>query len=77
MGIVQRIVTSLAPRAWAQSIQAESEAWMVRCPACGFEQSVWERGGLRWKASGSPRWRLACPRCGVRGWHTVTYSKSE
>jgi ribosomal protein S27E len=76
MGVVQRIVTSIVPRTWAESMKAESSAWMVRCPNCQFEQSVWDRGGIRWKAAGSPRWRLTCPQCGQRGWHTVTKNKS-
>ena len=57
-------------------MEAESRQWMVKCPNCGFEQSVWEMGGVRWKAAGSPRWRMKCPNCGQTGWHTV-YKKQE
>jgi DNA-directed RNA polymerase subunit RPC12/RpoP len=70
MTLVQRIVTALVPRRWAEAMQAESRGWMLRCP-CGFERSIWAAGGIRWKAAGSPRRLVRCPRCGHRTWHTV------
>ncbi len=26
---------------------------MARCETCGDERSIWELGGIRWKAAGS------------------------
>lgn len=52
-------------------MEAESRSWMARC-ACGFARSIWELGGIRWKATGQPRQYLSCPQCGQRSWHTVT-----
>jgi len=71
MSVVQRLIASMAPRAWARSMEQESRAWKVRCGQCSFERSVWEWGGIRWKAAGKPRRRLTCPQCGKTGWHTV------
>jgi hypothetical protein len=34
-------------------MEAESRRWLVKCDNCGFEQSYWDMGGLRWKASSS------------------------
>jgi hypothetical protein len=34
-------------------MRAESLRWMIRCE-CGFERSMWEVGGVRWKARGNP-----------------------
>jgi len=59
------------PRRWAASVEAESRAWQVLCP-CGFSRSVWELGGIRWKAAGEPRRRLWCPQCEQRTWHKMT-----
>jgi hypothetical protein len=73
MSRTQRLITRFAPRSWAASMEAESREWMVRCPSCGHERSIWEVGGIRWKATRSQRtWTwLQCPGCGKRGRHTV------
>ena len=67
----QQLITKLAPRSWAASMEAESRAWMVRCRSCGFERSIWELGGIRWKATGSKLTWGRCSNCGKRGWHTI------
>jgi len=56
-------------------MEAESRAWMVRCP-CGFERSVWDMGGIRWKAAGKPRQYMLCQSCGKLSWHTI-YRKNS
>jgi ribosomal protein S27E len=71
MGLVQQLITTLAPRGWAADMEAESRAWMIRCSACNFEQSVWDWGGIRWGAAGNPKRYLRCPQCGQSNWHTV------
>jgi hypothetical protein len=75
MSFMQRFLTRVFPTAWAEEMRAESLSWMVQC-TCGFERSVWELGGIRWKAAGNPRWQRQCPHCGQRTWHTV-YRKSD
>jgi len=62
---IQRLVTCLVPRGWAESMEADSRAWMVRCP-CGSARSVWDLGGIRWKAAGEARWLRKCTQCGKR-----------
>ncbi len=76
MSGIQRLFTRFVPKSWAESMEADSRRWMVKCPNCGFERSVWDMGGIRWKATGNPRWRMRCPNCGEMGWHTV-YKKQE
>jgi hypothetical protein len=71
MSPIQRFLTAILPHTWAEAMQAESRAWMLQC-SCGHERSVWAAGGVRWKATGNPRWRLVCPRCGQRTWHTLS-----
>ena len=70
MTSLQRLLQKLLPRRWAEDMQAESQAWLARC-SCGYEESIWDRGGIRWKAAGQPRRRLTCPQCGHTTWHTV------
>ena len=72
MSFVQRLFTTIVPRSWAESMRAESQRWMMRCP-CGFESSVWEAGGIRWKAKGNPRRLMVCPRCNQRTWHELYF----
>jgi hypothetical protein len=74
MSGTQKLITRLVPRRWAESMEAESRTWMMRCP-CGHEQSVWEAGGIRWKAAGNPRRRARCPGCGEVTWQQL-YKKS-
>ena len=68
---LQKFFTKILPAAWAKDMQAESRQWMVRC-TCGYEQSVWELGGIRWKAKGNPKQLRRCPQCGQQTWHTIT-----
>lgn len=57
-------------------IEAESRAWMMKCPDCGHEISVWEAGGIRFGAAGKPKRLMKCGKCGKRTWHQV-YKKTE
>lgn len=75
MSFVQRLFTTVLPRRLSAEMEAESRRWFIQCP-CGFEQSVWDVGGIRWRARGNPKWQRVCPQCGERTWHTV-YQKPE
>ncbi len=52
-------------------MERESRQWIASCQNCGHESSVWDRGGIRWKAAGEPRRRLPCASCGQTAWHTI------
>ncbi len=58
------------------AMEAESREWLVRCPACGFERTVAEMGGTRYKARGTKKSFLRCPQCRGFGWHTVYRSNA-
>lgn len=58
MAFIQRFLQALLPRRWTEQMQAESQAWLVRC-ARGCERSVWDLGGIRWKAAGRSRRRVS------------------
>ncbi|HUS14079.1 MAG TPA: hypothetical protein VM536_03580 [Chloroflexia bacterium] len=53
------------------AMEADSRSWMVQCPGCGFQQSIWELGGIRYKAGGTSYQFRRCPSCGKRAWHKV------
>lgn len=67
---MQQMLLSLLPARWAEAAEKESREWMLRCP-CGYEQSVWDAGGVRYKATGNPRRYMSCAACGKRTWHLV------
>jgi hypothetical protein len=70
MNRLQKSVVAILPKKRAAAMEAESRDWIARC-ACGFERSIWELGGIRWKAAGNPRRLLSCPQCSRSRWHTI------
>jgi DNA-directed RNA polymerase subunit RPC12/RpoP len=72
MSAIQKLFTAFLSQKAAADLEAESRSWMVRCPSCSFERSIWELGGIRWKAAGNPRRYMRCPQCGKGGWHTIS-----
>ena len=77
MSTIQKFFLAVFPAKWAQSMEAESRAWIVKCPSCSHERSIWELGGIRWKATGSPKTYMKCPQCGQTGWHGVSSRKPD
>lgn len=76
MGILRRMILAVVPASWAESMERDSRAWKLVCP-CGHVRSVWEIGGVRWKAYGEPRRLLRCPACGAIRWHRTTWRPEE
>lgn len=65
---LQKLLVAMLPQRWAENMEAESRTWIIRCPSCSYEISVWEAGGVRWKARGKAWIRIRCPQCGQAGW---------
>lgn len=70
MSSIQKFFAAIFPARWAKSMEAHSRSWMMRCE-CGYEKSIWDMGGIRWKARGNPRSYRKCQECGNRSWHTI------
>lgn len=68
---MQKFIKILASEATFTMMEAESRSWMVKCSNCNHERSVWEMGGIRYKAAGNPRIYRTCPNCGQRNWQIV------
>jgi len=71
LSFLQRFFVAIFPRGWAESMEADSRLWMVRCK-CGFATSIWDLGGIRWKATGKPRRYMRCSKCGNASWHVIS-----
>lgn len=76
MGLIQRLVMKLVPQRMGKAMEAESRAWMIQC-SCGAERSVWDAGGIRYRAAGEPRRWQVCHTCGKGSWHRVYYRANE
>jgi len=64
---LQKLVGGAAPGETPNSIESESRSWVLRCK-CGHETSVWDMGGIRWKACGRPYRLCRCGRCRKLVW---------
>ena len=71
MSSIQKLLLAVLPGSWAKSMEAESREWVFTCP-CGHTRSVWDLGGVRWKAAGNPRQLMKCPSCGKITWHVLS-----
>ena len=63
-GLVHRVVRML-PQGWQSAIERESREWRARCPKCLHETSVWDLGGVRYKAAGNCFRSITCSHCGT------------
>jgi hypothetical protein len=64
MTFIQKIVTNWLPAKWGDALRADSEKWLLTCPKCGFVQSVWDIGGVRYKGySKGKRVGVRCLSC--------------
>lgn len=57
--LILRLLPTMAAR-----LEEESRQWMVQCPGCKREISVWDAGGIRYKARGAARRLGECSTCG-------------
>ncbi|PLW94860.1 MAG: hypothetical protein C0592_01585 [Marinilabiliales bacterium] len=55
---------TMSKKKWAEA-EAESKLWVFNCE-CGHEFSIWDVGGMRYKARGNPVKVVRCPKCGVK-----------
>jgi hypothetical protein len=67
----QRFSKALVSDSIFEDMKKSSSSWMVQCPNCKYERSIWEMGGIRWKAAGNPRVLRVCPNCSQKSWHFV------
>ena len=72
MTLIQRLIARL-PKTWYDAIRTESEEWIFTCPECGLARSVWDIGGVRYKAvSAGKRSLVWCPQCQQMRWMPLT-----
>ena len=63
---IQRFVGLFASRKKKAEIKRQSMLWGFTCPTCKKRTSIWEIGGVRYKANGNPKKLIKCPGCGTK-----------
>ena len=58
MSRVQCFFAAILPSSLMTAMENESRHWIIRCQACGDSCSVWQAGGIRYRASGN-KWIFA------------------
>lgn len=64
--MLRQLIKTLFP-GLMDRIEAESRTWMMHCPNCGFEISIWEAGGMRYRGLGAVYRLGRCRDCGKIG----------
>ena len=61
--MLRSLIGFLSP-AFLARIEAESRNWIMQCKKCGHQISVWDYGGMRYKAHGTVYRLGRCRGCG-------------
>lgn len=73
----QRLFRRLSSPELFAAMERDSRLWKVDCPHCSAQTSLWELGGIRYKAIGEPLTRLRCPKCGQKGWMRIRWTGGD
>ena len=73
----QRIFRRLSSPELFAAMERDSRLWKAECPHCQAQTSLWEMGGIRYKAVGEPLTRLRCPKCGQMGWMRIRWTGGD
>lgn len=68
LSLTQRVIFAFVSPAVAADMEAHSRAWKLRCGRCNHRVSIWELGGIRYKAYGNSRMLRRCRNCGQISW---------
>ena len=60
---VQKIIKFFTAASLFEKMMEDSKRYRFTCK-CGKESSIWEIGGIRYKAAGKPATGIKCPQCG-------------
>ena len=78
MTFIQKLIMRTLPKSWSATMKAESEQWIIRCPECDFHRSVWDIGGVRYKAASvGKKLRIRCPQCGDFRWMSLQFEPDK
>jgi len=58
----QKIIRWFTSKALFEKMEQDSKLWIFDCE-CGQTSSIWDIGGIKYKAKGYSRSLTKCPRC--------------
>lgn len=64
MSLLRSFIMWFMPPKVKAEAEADSRKWVATCPRCQAVNSVWDMGGIRYKAAGHPIRLVRCPGCG-------------
>ena len=73
----QRLIRRLSSPELFAAMERDSRLWKGECPHCRAQTSLWEIGGVRYKAIGEPLTRLRCAKCGQMGWMRIRWTGGD
>lgn len=76
LSLTQRFFKMISSKQGFEAMQQESKTWMVQCSNCKYEKSIWDMGGIRYKAVGNPKTYMRCSNCNQGNWHTIYRKES-
>ena len=63
LSLAQKIAKFFSSASLFQKMMEDSKRYRFTC-SCGKETSIWDIGGIRYKAAGKPITGVKCPLCG-------------
>ncbi len=63
LSIAQKIIKFFTSASLFEKMMEDSKRYRFTCN-CGKESSIWDIGGIRYKAAGKPLTGVTCPHCG-------------
>jgi hypothetical protein len=63
MSLRDIILHFMSPKMRAEA-EEDSRKWVATCPRCQAQNSIWDVGGIRYRAAGSKSSLVRCAHCG-------------
>lgn len=75
LSIAQKMVKFFSSASLFEKMMEDSKRYRFTC-RCGKESSIWDIGGIRYKAVGKPTTGVKCPHCRKFGMHKIYKTES-
>ena len=69
--LTQRVILAFVSPATAAAMETDSRAWKLHCLKCAHAVSIWDLGGIRYRAYGNSRMLRRCRNCGRISWQQL------
>ena len=73
LSTTQKVVKFFVSKVKFKAMEQESKLWCFQCESCQKKTSIWEIGGIRYKAKGNPKIKIKCPNCGKTAMQSVQF----